>query len=280
MKTNSYYSQKLVFITGGSSGIGRSLALQCAAMGANIVLAARRVEQLQITQAEVEAARLSASQKIITLPLNIADGDEVAENLAVFTREHGTPDILINSAGITLPGHFEDLPLETFHDQMDVNYFGTVHVIKAFIHPMIQRRFGHIINISSAAGFIGTYGYSAYSASKFAVRGFSDTLRAEMRRHHIRVSVVMPSDVDTPQLTGETPHKPAVTRILSATSKVVSPDFVARVTLREAARNRYIITPGSDVSFLFFLANFLGRLTYPVMDWMIKDAQRQINKGK
>lgn len=280
MKPNPYYSQKLVFITGGSSGIGRSLAIQCAAMGANVVLAARRVEPLQITQAEVEAARLNTSQKIIALPLNVADADEVGRKLAAFTQEYGTPDILINSAGITLPGHFEDLPIETFHDQMDVNYFGTVHVIKAFIHPMIQRRSGHIINISSAAGFIGTYGYSAYSASKFAVRGFSDTLRAELRRHHIRVSVVMPSDVDTPQLAGETPHKPDITRILSSTSKVVSPDFVARVTLRDAARNRYVITPGSDVSFLFFLANFLGRLTYPVMDWMISDAQRQINKGK
>ncbi len=280
MKPDLYYAQKLVFITGGSSGIGRSLALQCAAMGANVVLAARRIEQLKVTQAEVEAARASTDQVVTTLPLNVADADEAAGKLAAFSQEFGTPDILINSAGITLPGHFEDLPIETFHDQMDVNYFGLVHVIKAFIHPMIQRRSGHIINISSAAGFIGTYGYTAYSASKFAVRGFSDTLRAELRRHNIRVSVVMPSDVDTPQLTGETPHKPAVTKILSATSKVVSADFVARVTLREAARNRYIITPGSDVSFLFFLSNFLGRLTYPVMDWMISDARRKINKNR
>lgn len=280
MKTAAYYQDKLVFITGGSSGIGRSFALKCARMGAHVAVAARRVDALQTTCAEIESSRLGKHQKVIAVPLDVANADEVQVKLEIFSRDYGTPDIVINSAGITMPGHFEDLPLATFRELMDVNYFGIIHVTQAFIHPMIARRSGHFINVSSAAGFIGTYGYTAYGASKYAVRGFSDTFRAEMKRHNLRVSVVLPSDVDTPQLHGESPFKPDVTRILAATSKVISPDFVADFTLRKAARNRYIITPGFETAFLFFLSNFLGRLTYPVMDWMIADAQRKSSKAK
>lgn len=269
MQPQAYFSNKLVFITGGSSGIGLAIALQCAGLGAHVAIAARRMDQIQTATAEIEAARVNPSQKVIPLQLDVTNSTDVLEKAQGFIQQHGTPDILVNCAGITLPGHFEDLPISTFHEQMDVNFFGTLHVTKAFIRPMIDRRSGHIINISSAAGFIGTYGYTAYGATKFAVRGFSDTLRAEMRRHNINVSVVLPGDVDTPQLAGEMPHKPAVTRGLSATSKVVSADYVAKVTLRDAARKRYIILPGSEVNFLFTLSNLLGRFSYWFMDRVI-----------
>ncbi len=269
MQPQHYFSEKLVFITGGSSGIGRAIALQCAQLGAHIAIAARRVDQLQVVAAEIEALRINPSQKVIALPLDVSDSNDVLVKVAEFVQQYGTPDILVNSAGITLPGHFEDLPISTFHEQMDVNFFGTLHVTKAFIRPMIDRRSGHIINISSAAGFLGTFGYTAYGATKFAVRGFSDTLRAEMRRYNINVSVVLPGDVDTPQLAGEMPYKPAVTQALSATSKVVSADYVAKITLRDAARKRYVILPGSEVNLLFTLSNLLGRFSYWFMDRVI-----------
>jgi len=159
-----------------------------------------------------------------------------------------------------------------------VNYFGTVHTTQAVLPWMVERRSGHIINLCSSAGFVGVYGYSAYSGSKFAVRGYTDTIRAEVKPRGIRMSIVFPADVDTPQLAYETPIKPAVTREISRSARVMQPEAVAEYILRKAARGAYIIVPGFDNRMLYHLNNFLGPLAYPVMDSMVADAIRKTQK--
>ena len=108
-------------------------------------------------------------------------------------REAGVPDLLINCAGGAHPGYVQELPLEVFHEMMDLNYFGTVHMVKAWLPAMLERGSGHIVNVSSVAGFLGAFGYSAYGPSKYAVRGFSDVLRLEVKPLGLRVSVVFPA---------------------------------------------------------------------------------------
>ena len=110
---------------------------------------------------------------------------------------------------------------------MATNYFGTLHVIKAVTPGMIDRGSGHIVNICSLGGFLGVFGYSAYCASKYAVRGLSDVLRAELRPYGIHFSVVYPPDTDTPQLAYENPFKPPETRALGS-GKALSAAEVAR----------------------------------------------------
>lgn len=269
------FANKISLITGGSSGIGLALAKALAVQGARVWIVGRRPEAL--AQASEEIRRLSG-QTPGTFSADVSDFAQVEMLLAEVIRRDGLPDLVINSAGITHPGYVQDIPLEVFRRLMEVNYFGTVHVVKAVLPGMLQRKSGHIVNISSAAGFLGVFGYSAYGASKYAVRGFSDVLRAEMKPHGIRVSIVFPPDTDTPQLAYETPFKPPETKIISGNAKVMSAEAVAAAILRGVQKNRYIILPGFDVWLFYHLNNLLGNAVYPLMDWMVADARRKKSK--
>ncbi len=264
------YQGKTVVITGGSSGIGKALAWLLDAAGARLWLLARRKEALAEVQAQMRGECHIRS-------VDVSQWEQVRAAFEEIQRVSGAPDVLINSAGITYPGYVQDLPVEIFRQMMEVNYLGTVHVIKAALPALIARGSGHIINISSVAGFLGVFGYTAYGASKYAVRGFSDILRAELKPLGIRVSVVFPPDTDTPQLAYETPLKPPETRALAGNAGLLSAETVARVILHDAARGRYLILPGLETKVLYYLNNLLGNGVYPLMDRLIARARRSSN---
>jgi 3-dehydrosphinganine reductase len=161
---------------------------------------------------------------------------------------------------------------------MDVNYFGTLYAIQSLLPGMIARGSGHIVNLSSVAGILGVYGYSAYGPTKFAIRGLSDTLRYELAEHGIRVSVVFPPDTQTPQLEYENQYKPPLLVELDKNNKVLSAETVAKSILKGVARGQYIITPGFDSTLYYQLTNFFG-LVYPVMEFMVAQARRAIRAG-
>lgn len=263
---------KLALVTGGSRGIGLAVSKELASRGASVWIAARDGDRLALARRQIEEARRSDQQAVGTLALDVADAAQVTALLAAFSTEIDVPDLLVNCAGVAQPGRFEELDLEIFRWMMEVNYFGTVHVTKAIVPGMIARGSGHIVNVSSIAGFLGVYGYSAYGASKFAVAGLSDVLRAEMKPLGVGVSVVFPPDTDTEQLVYESQFKPAVTKALYGTAKGLSPEKVARSIVDGVVRRRYIITPGLEGSFFFRGQNLLGGLVYPLMDLMISRA--------
>ena len=268
MKTT--LSGQIAVITGGSSGIGLALARLMAIQGVRVALVARRRGPLESALASLpgEGHRI--------YPCDVADVDAVADMAARVLTEMGTPDWVVNSAGISRPGYFWELPVETFRDLMQVNYLGTVHVCKAFVPRMMTAHRGHIVNISSVAGFLGVFGYSAYSPSKFAVWGFSDTLRAELKPHGVKVHIVFPPDTDTPQLRQEAAFKPPETRILSETGGLLTAEQVAEETLRGARRGKYVILPGADPKWMWKMTHLLGCGTYKVMDFLLARARRQI----
>ena len=272
------YNNKNILITGGSSGIGLALARQAAAQGASVHILARSAERLQSSLEEITATRISSEQKITAIQADVTDMETLTPVLLRFVQESGAPDVLINAAGVAHPGEVADLEMKIFQWTMDVNYFGTVNMIKLLLPDMLKRGTGHIINYSSMAGYMGVYGYTAYGASKYAVRGFSDALRAELKPKGIFVSVVFPPDTDTPQLAYEDQFKPPVTKILSGNAGTMTADEVAAITLKKAAKNRYIITPGFESSLFFTLSNLLGRLIYPVMDMQISQAIKKLKR--
>jgi 3-dehydrosphinganine reductase len=163
---------------------------------------------------------------------------------------------------------------------MEVNYFGTVYVTKEIIPEMLKRGSGYIVNISSVAGFIGTFGYTAYGASKFAVRGFSDALRSEMKLHGIGVSIVFPPDTQTPQLEYESSIKPLETKALAGNSKVMSPNDVAHEIINGIGRGKYMILPGLESKLIYFLnGTFGGGLTF-IMDQIVAKANLRSTSSK
>jgi len=265
----SFFKNQIVLVTGGSSGIGLEIARQLSQQGAHVWLLARRAELLAAALEIVTAARGSPDQRFGMVSADVSDPTQAMAAVQQVTSEIGLPDLVINAAGVAQPGYFQELDLEIFHWMMNVNYFGTVYISKAIVPGMIQRGSGHIVNISSEAGFLAAFGYSAYAASKYAVTGFSDVLRSEMKPHGIRVSAVFPSDVDTPQLAYETSYQPLETQALAPLRSVMKTEAVARATLRGIARGQYVILPGFDSKLMYGLTRILGTAFFPLFDILL-----------
>ena len=274
------FAGKSVLITGGSSGIGLALAHKLARRQANICILARDPVKLQSAVREIQAQFTNDTQNIQGLQSDVSNRLEVQSTLLHWVNESGVPDLLINSAGIARPGEFEDFSLDHFDQMMAINFMGTVNVIHAILPAMLQRKSGHIVNISSLVGFLGMYGYTAYASSKFAIRGFTDSLRAEVKTQGIDLSIVFPTDTDTPQLAEENKHKPPILFALDEAAPPMSAEAVADSILKGIQRRSYIITPGISSWLFYNLSNLLGVLTYPIVDWMVADARKKVERNQ
>jgi 3-dehydrosphinganine reductase len=273
------FEGKLALVTGGSSGIGYSLAEELVRFGYDVAILARHKDLLDTAVDELTTHVSKEGQKIIPVQADVVKRKELFSILDDFVSQCGTPDIVINSAGVAHPGTFTSLKPEIFDWMMDVNYFGTVNILKRIVPEMQKRRSGTIVNISSIAGFIGLYGYTAYGASKFAVSGFSDALRSELKPYGIQVSVVFPPDTQTPQLEYESKYKPFITRELSGSTKLLTSTSVAKEIIKQVSRKKYLILPGSEGKMLYFMHNLLGGGLYPVMDFLVRNAISKIKMG-
>lgn len=281
MKTNQFFTGKLALITGGSSGIGYALANQLVEAGASVILLARSQEKLDEAKTSLSSQLSQPDQLIHAIPADVTDVESLSMAIEDMAKTIGIPDFIFNCAGVALPGYVEQLKLEVFKWTMDIDYHGTVNVIKLLLPHLLQRGSGHIINFSSMAGVIGTFGYSAYSGAKFAVRGFSDVIRSELTPKNIRVSIVYPPDTDTPQLAFENQFKPYETRELAGSDKPISAAAVARETLKSVSRGKYAIVPGAEAKLLYFLGTRLGNWVYPVMDRLLAGiAKKKARLGK
>lgn len=270
----AHWNNKTVLITGGSSGIGLALGRLLAAQGGHVWLIARRREGLEAALEQVKAAAIRPEQRFGMVSADLSVPEQAFSAVEQVKGQAGVPDVVINSAGAAHPGYVQDLSAEIFRWMMAVNYFATAYVTKAVIPGMLARRSGHIINISSAAGFIGVFGFTAYGASKFAVAGFSEVLRAEMKRYGIRVSVVFPGDTETPGLDYENQFKPPETKVISGTAKAMKPEQVARIILRQAAKGRFLIFPALDVQLIYWLNTRLPKSwVFAVLDAMASRGQ-------
>ncbi len=276
----NFFTGKMALVTGGSSGIGLAIAKQIVRNQGNVAILARHPELLNSALVEIEKVRCTQDQIILALQGDVTQFESLKIALEDFSKQHGTPDIIINSAGVAHPGNFSNLAIDIFHWMMDVNYFGTVNVLKILVPAMQKRRSGTIVNISSIAGFIGVYGYTAYGASKYAVAGFSEALRSELNPYNIKVSVVFPPDTDTPQLEYEKQYKPFITKEIAGSAKLMSADDVAREIVHKVAGGKYIILPGGEGKLLYFAHHFLGRTLYPIMDLMVRSSIQKLKFKK
>lgn len=184
---------KSALITGAGKGIGKAIAIALAKEGVNVGLLARTTAQLEEVAAELRAQGIKAA----VATADVADINSVNEAVKQIGAKLGPIDILINNAGTAKFGKFLELEPAEWEHIIRVNLLGTYYVTRAVLPEMIERQTGDIINISSTAGQRGAPVTSAYSASKFAVIGFSESLMQEVRKHNIRVSTLTPSTVAT-----------------------------------------------------------------------------------
>ena len=266
---------KNAIITGGSSGIGKATARLLAQRGANVAIVARRQPLLDAALQEFEAVRVDRAQVFQAFSADLSDREQAQAAIGAITTDGRTPDVLINAAGFAHPGYFEELPIEIFRRTIEIDFFGTLYPCKLVAPLMIERHSGHIVNFSSMAGVIGVFGYTAYGAAKFAIRGFSDVLRAELKPHGVHVSIVFPPDTDTPQLHYEDQFKPLETRRIGGSAGLLKPEQVAQAVIRGIAKNRYAITPGFESTFYFWLTNATFGFVRWYMDRVIAGARKE-----
>ena len=240
------YSGKLIWVTGGSEGIGKEVGKEFVKAGAHVVISSRSSDKLALALKELEALRVSPQQKIESKVLDVTLYNQTVSVADSIVSKMGVPDYVINCAGYARPGYIHELDIEHYKKMMDLNYFGIVHVCKAIVPHLLQAKKGHIVNTSSMAGFIGLFGYTGYCGSKYAVVGFSEGLRRELENVNIRVSVLCPPNTRTPGFVEENKFKPAEVLKTEEKAKSVDPDFVAKELLRELPKNKFFIVPTFD----------------------------------
>ncbi|MEN2413884.1 3-ketoacyl-ACP reductase [Flavobacterium mesophilum] len=227
---------KTAFITGAGKGIGKAVAIALAKEGVNLILVSRT--QKDVEQLADEASNLGV--KALALTADVSDMNSINAAAEKALAEFKHIDILINSAGIASFGKFLELEPEAWERIIQVNLMGTYYTTRAIIPNMIERQTGDIINISSTAGLNGNALTSAYSASKFAVLGLTDSLMQEMRKHNIRVTALTPSTVATDMakdlnLTDGNPEK------------VMQSEDMAELIISQLKLNRRVFVKNSSI---------------------------------
>jgi NAD(P)-dependent dehydrogenase (short-subunit alcohol dehydrogenase family) len=267
------FSGRRCFLTGAASGIGRATALKLAAEGAELYLTDRNREGLETTVADVRALGAQVPEH---RALNIADYDEVAGFADDIHSRHPSMDVVMNIAGVSAWGTVDQLTHQQWSSMVSVNLMGPIHVIEAFVPPMMAAgRGGHLVNVSSAAGLVALPWHAAYSASKFGLVGVSEVLRFDLARHRIGVSVVVPGAVDTPlvqtvEIAGVDRDHPKVSRWIGRfVGHAVSPEKAADKILAGVRKNRFLVYTSRDIWALYLFKRTLW--------WPYSVAMRRVN---
>jgi 3-dehydrosphinganine reductase len=250
-------------ITGASSGIGLALARKLAAAGYHLSMISRRKDLLLEAATDIQRHMLREDQKIEIYPADVADIAQAEAAVKACVARLGPPDLVITSAGIAVPGYFEDMPASVFERSLAVNYLGTLYVLRAALPAMRARKRGRIVFISSGAALMGLFGYASYGPSKFAVRGLAETLRSELQADNVGVSIVYPPDTETPMLDEENKTKPEETKLITSLAKTWSADAVAECIMRGIKRGAFAITPGSTIT----LMHMFPGISIPLLRW-------------
>ncbi len=257
MGLKDFYKDKVIIVTGASSGIGRAMAIEGAKLGAKVVVAARNEQAMQEVVDEIKAnggeafwVKVDVSQK------------EYCNDLVDKTLEkYGKIDILINNAGISMRALFDQMKIEVFEQVMDINFMGTVYCTHAAIKEILKQK-GWVVGVSSGAGIAPLPGRTAYSASKFAMYGFLRTLMAENLGRGLKTLVVHPGFTatnvrfraltadGTPQ--GETPRKE---------EKMQTPEYVAKRTFKAIYKGKTLLYLSAEVKLIYFLQRLSPKLS-------------------
>jgi len=271
----TWYRGKKAYITGGSSGIGKAMAIELARRGASVFISARGEGRLQEALEEIKAAAASTDQVFASAVVDVSDRQQVEVVAAQVLEGLGGLDLLVNNAGVSQVDLLENTTADDYRRMMDINYFGTVWTTSAFLPHFREQRAGVIAAVSSTLGMVGLYGYSAYAASKHAVTGYCDCLRQDLLKYGVQISVLFPADTDTPQFHEENRNKPAETKAVAGTASLVSPELVAKVFLDGVAAGEYQIIPGVANKLVLWSAHKIPW----AMRWVIDRDLRKFWRG-
>jgi 3-dehydrosphinganine reductase len=264
-------------ITGGSRGIGLAVARSLWDKGYSLTLVARDKTRLSGVAASLQDETISPHRGVQTIAVDLRDTRSAYAAVTDGCAKLGPPDVLVCAAGIARPLEFDALTVDDFRELLEVNFLAVVSTIKAALPRMKAARRGHIVLVSSGSALIGLYGQSAYGASKFALRGLAEALRAELRDDHIRISICYPPNTDTDMLAAARIAAPPAGWAVMSGARTLSAETVARAILDGIERNRFEIAPGLEMSLLNRFHSVLKPLLFAEFDrkaWKARDAAR------
>lgn len=262
------FKGKIVLITGSSSGIGRATAIKFAKKGANIILVARGKEKLEKLSQDLKKFPVST----LVCECDVSDKSQVKKMSEIVLEKYNSIDILVNNAGFAIYGSISNLTIEEIESQMATNYFGMVYCIKNFLPSMIQKKSGHIVNVASVAASFGLPGIAPYCASKFAMLGFSEGLKHELKGKGVGVTVVSPIMVRTNFF-----DHPSFEKMPKYSPTSLSPETVANAILKASNSPRLEIIVPRFVRIAVWIKNTFPFLVNPILGSSFK---KQLNKSE
>ena len=262
MKDRHQFDGKVVVITGAGSGIGRAVANLFAAHGANLALADKNEKRLREVQSKTGARGVQVMAEMV----DVSDRQQVKALSDSVLEKFGRVDVLVNNAGIGWAGPCHVFPMEDFEQVMAVNFWGVVYGIDSFLPAMKRQGSGHIVNVSSSAGLNGIAPLGAYSASKHAVAGYSEVLRAELSRFNIGVTAICPGIINTSIVRDGKATMTADMRV--SQDQMVDfyrkwgwpPERVARAIMRAVEKNRGVVPVGPEAWLFWYMKRTSQRL--------------------
>jgi 3-dehydrosphinganine reductase len=265
-------------VTGGSSGIGLALARALVQSGAHVCIAARDEARLEQAQAELRALA-APGVGVHIVALDVAVAERIGPAVASAVAKLGGLDLLINNAGYALPGYVDELSDQAYVDMMAVNYFGPMRLTRACLAHFAAQRAGRIVNVTSMLGFMGTFGYSAYCASKYALSGYTEALRQDALPFGVRVHLCYPPTTNTPGLERENRDKPPEAWAIEGKSRAFSAEQVASAILNGVRAGRFHILVGLDSWLIWFAQRVAPWLVRWVVDRVLQKELRPRELG-
>lgn len=243
---------KKCFITGAASGIGKATAQEAATQGARLFLT--DINERALSEVATDIAQRGGCVEFFRA-INIADQQAVQQLAQDIDAEFGSMDVIMNIAGISTWGSIEDLEVQHWRDCIEINLMGPIYVMQYFVPSMITaKQGGHIVNVSSAAGLFGLPLHAPYSASKFGLRGVSEVLRFDLRRHKINLTLVCPGGVDTGlvntiNIVGVDRDNPKLSKYTKLFQRhAITPEKAAQVIVRGIKKNKYMVYTSMDIA--------------------------------
>jgi 3-dehydrosphinganine reductase len=274
---NTSLSNRVVVITGGSSGIGLATAHTLLSKGATVCIVARNEKTLRDAVASLKQDLPDA--QIHAYAGDVANNDAVQSIVRQIANDHGGIDWLINNAGIGDVGKFESQQLPVQHRVFDVNYWGAVHMTIAALPYLKLSKHPALVFVSSVAGYVGLYGYTHYTPSKFALTGLAECLRMEFNDYNIPVTVVYPPDTDTPMLARERETTLPECRALSAKAKVLSPATVANALVAGVLKKKFEVYCNGESKMIRVMRGLTPRIFFAFVDGIVRKDQSKRMKA-
>lgn len=259
-KVSRSVENKHFVITGGSSGIGKSLAVLLVKRGASVTIMARNVDKLKTAEMEIKEACVSGNQKVTSVSVDVSNYTELEQAINRVENSVGPIFGLINCAGMAICGKVEDYSLEDIQTLVNVNFLGTLYPIKIVVPKMKERKEGIIVITASQVALMGLFGYSVYSSCKFALRGLAESIDMELRPYNINVTLALPPDTDTPGFENENKTKPLETKLIAESARLFQPDEVANKILKDTLVSIYLLILYQVMLCMYFLqaSNFFS----------------------